>query len=88
VRGLPRERHRPLTRLALAIEHDAPVGRAGEFAQHAAGADIVLQIAIGRMQCAGNAAVLLALAGFAQVDEGNVGPPDQRDRLRRVERPK
>ena len=51
---------------------------ARELVQHAAGADIFLQVAVGRVQRARNAAVLLALARLAQVDEGDVRPADQR----------
>ena len=39
------------------------------------------------MQRAGDAAVLCALAGLAQIDEGDIRPSDQRDRLRRLQRP-
>jgi hypothetical protein len=66
------------------VEHDAPVADSGELAQHAAGADIFLQVAIGRMQRARNSAVLDALTGFAQIHEGDVGAVDYRNRLLRL----
>ena len=58
--GVLRGLHRHGRALAEgAIEHDALVGRARELVQDAAGADILLQVAVGRVQRARDAAVLL-----------------------------
>ena len=55
--------------------------------QHAAGADVVLQIWIGRVQRAGNDAVLFAFAFLAQIDDRDVGAAAQRDGLGGRQRP-
>ena len=72
--GVLRRLHRHGRALAeRAVEHHALAGRRRQFVQHAAGADILRQIRIGRMQRAGNDAVLLALAFLAQIDDRDVG---------------
>src|SRR3954470_24194536 len=57
-----------------AVEHEAPAGRGGELVQHAARAHVVLKIEVGRVQRAGDQAVLLALARLAPGDHHPTPP--------------
>src|SRR5215831_7670581 len=49
-----------------AIKHDAFVGCRRQLMQHAAGADVFLQVAIGRVQGRGDHSILFALSPLAQ----------------------
>jgi hypothetical protein len=69
-----------------AVEHEALAG-VGERAKHAAVTDRTDEIAIGRMDRAGDDAVALALARLAQVDQGDVAASDRGLRLGRGQRP-
>src|SRR6185437_946489 len=46
------------------VEDDPLTGRCRQFVQHSAGADVLLQVRIGRVQGARNSAMALALAFF------------------------
>ena len=78
LRGVHRHRR------ALAIgaeEHDAPSGGGRDLTQHPARFEALADSGIGRMQRAGQRAVLGALARFAQIDQQDVGPAETLDRL-------
>ena len=71
--GALRGPHRHRRALAEGAVEQQPFGRRRcKFVQHAAGLDIFHQVGVGRVQRARNDAVLLALAVFAQIDEGDV----------------
>ena len=65
-----------------AEEHDAASAGRGHLAQHAAGPQGFDDSGIGRMQRARQDTVLGALAGFAQIDQQDIGPAETVDRPR------
>ena len=66
-----------------AVEHNPLAGPRGQFMQHAAASDVLLQVRKGRVQRAGNGSVSFAFALLAQVDDRDVGAAVQRHRLGR-----
>src|SRR5215471_6284331 len=70
-----------------AEEHDTATGRGRHLAQHAAGLQVLVDGGIGRMQRAGQRAVLGALASLAQIDQQNVGFAEARDGFKSCQRP-
>ena len=69
------------------VENDALTGGARELVQHAAGTHIGGEVGVGGVQRAGDDAVLLAFAAFAQIDEYHVRPALERAQPRRQLRP-
>src|SRR5262245_36740250 len=71
-RVLSRLRRHGRTLPERAVEQDALAGGAGELVQHAARADVLLQVGVGRMQGTWDHPMLLTLTAFAQVDQSHV----------------
>src|SRR6185437_2709726 len=83
-----RRLHRHGGALAERAKEQQPFARrAGQFVQNAAGPDGFHEARIGRVQRAGDAAMALAFAFLAQVDQGDVASSQQRRRILRRHRP-
>ena len=86
--GVLRRLHRHRRALAEgAVEHEALAGAAASSCSMPPAPILSCRVGIGRVQRAGDGAVLLALARLAQVDQRDVAAAEQRHRLVGADRP-